>query len=205
MTRNWCGAGTNGGACWCSARSRIRRTGRLPSWRVVCRSSRLSRKTWTTCMSALAAQACCICMAACRRRAVSPVVRRTSLRWASPTNPKAGAGGLIRPGVVWFGESLPEDVLAGAFAAARACDLLLAIGTSGLVQPAARIPALARQAGARVVQVNPAPTALDDDCTWSLRGAAGVILPQLLASASMLPNAPVRGGQCAADQGRAGP
>lgn len=117
----------------------------------------------------------------------------------------ARCGGLIRPGVVWFGESLPEDVLAGAFAAARACDLLLAIGTSGLVQPAARIPALARQAGARVVQVNPAPTALDDDCTWSLRGAAGVILPQLLASASMLPNAPVRGGQCAADQGRAGP
>ncbi len=117
----------------------------------------------------------------------------------------ARCGGLIRPGVVWFGESLPEDVLAGAFAAARACDLLLAIGTSGLVQPAARIPALARQSGARVVQVNPTATALDDDCTWSLRGAAGLVLPRLLASASMLPHAPVRGGQGAADQGRSGP
>lgn len=89
-------------------------------------------------------------------------------------------GGLVRPGIVWFGESLPEDVLAAAFAAARACDLLFAIGTSGLVQPAARIPFLAKQAGAKVVQVNPTATALDDDCTWSLRGAAGMILPQLL-------------------------
>jgi NAD-dependent deacetylase len=91
-----------------------------------------------------------------------------------------GCGGLVRPGIVWFGESLPEDVLAAAFAAARACDLLIAIGTSGLVQPAARIPWLARQAGATVVQVNPMATALDDDCTWSLRGAAGLIMPRLL-------------------------
>lgn len=89
-------------------------------------------------------------------------------------------GGAMRPGVVWFGEGLPEDVLESAFAAARACDLLFAIGTSGLVQPAARIPVLARQAGAKVVQVNPTATALDDDCSWSLRGAAGVIMPSLL-------------------------
>ena len=117
----------------------------------------------------------------------------------------AQCGGLIRPGVVWFGESLPSAVLDAAFAAARACELLLAIGTSGLVQPAARIPSLARQAGARVLQVNPAPTALDDDCTWSLRGAAGAIVPRLLASVSVLPHTAVRGGHGAADQGRAGP
>jgi len=92
-------------------------------------------------------------------------------------------GGLVRPGIVWFGESLPEDVIAAAFAAARACDLLIAIGTSGLVQPAARLPWLARQAGATVVQVNPTATALDDDCTWSLRGAAGVIMPRLIETA----------------------
>jgi len=89
-------------------------------------------------------------------------------------------GGTVRPGIVWFSENLPEDVLAASFAAARACDLLFAIGTSGLVQPAARLPWLARQAGATVVQVNPTATALDDDCTWSLRGAAGVIMPRLL-------------------------
>ena len=92
-------------------------------------------------------------------------------------------GGAIRPGVVWFGESLPEDALDSAFAAARTCDLLFAIGTSGLVQPAARIPWLAKQAGAKVVQVNPMATALDEKCTWTLRGAAGAIIPSLLQSA----------------------
>lgn len=92
-------------------------------------------------------------------------------------------GGAIRPGVVWFGEALPEDALRSAFAAARACDLLLAIGTSGLVHPAARIPWLPKQACAKVVQVNPTVTALDEDCTWSLRGAAGAIMPKLLQAA----------------------
>ena len=92
----------------------------------------------------------------------------------------AHCGGLVRPGIVWFGESLPEEVLTAAFAAAKACDLLFAIGTSGLVQPAARMPWLARQAGAYVVQVNPTETALGEECTWSLRGAAGAILPQIL-------------------------
>ncbi len=90
-------------------------------------------------------------------------------------------GGPVRPGVVWFGESLPEEVLDSAFAAAAACDLLLAIGTSGLVHPAARIPVLARQTGAKLVQINPTATALDDQCTWTLRGAAGAILPRLLS------------------------
>jgi len=89
-------------------------------------------------------------------------------------------GGSIRPGVVWFGESLPEEALAVAFTAAQACDLLFVIGTSGLVQPAARIPLLANEAGAKLVQINPTPTMLDEECTWSLRGAAGVIMPNLL-------------------------
>lgn len=89
-------------------------------------------------------------------------------------------GGPVRPGVVWFGEGLPQQVLDAAFTTARACDLLFAIGTSGLVQPAARIPWLAKQAGAKVVQINPTATALDDQCTWLLRGAAGAIMPSLL-------------------------
>ena len=114
-------------------------------------------------------------------------------------------GGLIRPGVVWFGESLPPDVLDAAFTAAQSCDLLIAIGTSGLVQPAARIPSLARQVGASVLQINPTPTALDDDCDWSLRGAAGRVLPRLLLSAQMLAHAAVRSGQGAADQAGAEP
>ena len=89
----------------------------------------------------------------------------------------------VRPGVVWFGEDLPVKDLSRAFAAAGKCDVLFAIGTSGLVQPAAGIPSLARQAGAKVVQVNPMGTQLDDACTWSLRGAAGVAMPNLLLAA----------------------
>lgn len=92
-------------------------------------------------------------------------------------------GGPVRPGVVWFGESLPEHELSRAFSSAQQCDVLLVIGTSGLVQPAARLPALARQAGAMVVQVNPLSTPLDQVSTWSLYGQAGVILPRLLQSA----------------------
>ena len=91
--------------------------------------------------------------------------------------------GSVRPGVVWFGGNLPEKVLDHSFAAANACDVLFVIGTSGLVQPAARIPSLARQAGAKVVQVNPMGTQLDDACTWSLRGAAGVVMSNLLQAA----------------------
>ena len=92
-------------------------------------------------------------------------------------------GGSVRPGVVWFGEELPVKKLGQAFSAASECDVLFAIGTSGLVQPAAGIPLLASQAGAKVVQVNPIGTQLDDACTWSLRGAAGEVLPKLLQAA----------------------
>ncbi|MDO8263275.1 MAG: NAD-dependent deacylase [Gallionella sp.] len=92
-------------------------------------------------------------------------------------------GGFIRPDVVWFGEDLPVRELNRAFTAAKECDVLFAIGTSGLVQPAARIPSLAKQAGARVVQINPTSTGLDRECTWTLRGAAGEILPSLLQAA----------------------
>jgi NAD-dependent deacetylase len=92
-------------------------------------------------------------------------------------------GGPIRPGVVWFGESLPTDVLNAAFAAAEHCDVLISIGTSGLVYPAASIPVLAQRAGAKVVQINPSSTPLDAESAWSLRGVAGVVMPQLLKAA----------------------
>ena len=92
-------------------------------------------------------------------------------------------GGAIRPGVVWFDEDLPAKELNHAYAAVRDCDLLFAIGTSGLVQPAAGIPSLARQAGAKVAQVNPMVTQLDGGCNWSLQGAAGMVMPKLLQAA----------------------
>ena len=91
--------------------------------------------------------------------------------------------GPIRPGVVWFGEALPDAAWQRAVEAARHCDLLLSVGTSALVYPAAELPQIAVRNGATVIQVNPAPTALDDIADWNLHGAAGEVLPALVAAA----------------------
>lgn len=92
-------------------------------------------------------------------------------------------GGRVRPGVVWFGEPLPAGAWRKAEAAASACDLLLVVGTSGLVQPAASLPWIARQTGASVVVIDPHPTAIDEICTRSLRGKAAEVLPHLVHAA----------------------
>lgn len=97
--------------------------------------------------------------------------------------PACICGDFVRPGVVWFGEDLPVRELRQAYQAAQECDMLFAIGTSGVVLPAARIPSLAKQAGACVVQINPTSTTLDHECTWLLHGAAGNIMPCLLQAA----------------------
>ncbi len=64
----------------------------------------------------------------------------------------------LRPGVVWFGEMLPPGALEAAFEAARRCDVMLVIGTSGVVQPAASLGETAKMHGARLVEINPNPT-----------------------------------------------
>lgn len=103
---------------------------------------------------------------------------------AEPGRPPrcARCGNLLRPGVVWFGELLPAGVLASAEAAAAACDLMLVVGTSGQVWPAAGLVHTARSEGARVVVVNPAPTELDDLAHAVLGGTAAELLPLLLAT-----------------------
>ncbi len=90
-------------------------------------------------------------------------------------------GSWLRPDVVWFGEMLDPDVLVRAEEAASACDLMLVIGTSGLVYPAAGLPALARRRGARVVVVNPNGSGLDALADVVVRATAAVALPALLA------------------------
>lgn len=90
-------------------------------------------------------------------------------------------GNLVRPGVVWFGEALPCAVFEAAEQAARHCALMLVVGTAGAVYPAAGLAHQARAAGARVVVVNPAASALDGAAHLCLRGAAGDLLPSLLA------------------------
>jgi NAD-dependent deacetylase len=86
-------------------------------------------------------------------------------------------GNMLRPDVVWFGEALPLQALAAAEEAAAACDLMLVVGTSGVVYPAA---GLAHTAAGKVVIINPDPTELDDAADAVLRGKAAQLLPQLL-------------------------
>ena len=97
--------------------------------------------------------------------------------------PRCGqCGAPLRPDVVWFEEMLPEDALVAAEGAARRCDVLLVVGTSAEVYPAAALPALAQRSGARVVEINPTATALSAAADHVLRGASGAMLPALVAA-----------------------
>ena len=87
-------------------------------------------------------------------------------------------GGLLRPDVVWFGESLPQEVLEAAWAAAARCKLILVIGTSAVVQPAGSLPLVALENGARLVEINPAETPLSARAHEILRGPAAEALPR---------------------------
>ncbi len=89
-------------------------------------------------------------------------------------------GNLRRPDVVWFGEALPSQALAAAEQAARSCDLMLVIGTSGLVYPAAGLAHVARRQGAMVVVINPSETELDEVAHLCVHERAAQCLPWLL-------------------------
>jgi len=88
---------------------------------------------------------------------------------------------LVRPGVVWFGEMLPLHALDAAERAAKACRVMLVVGTSGAVWPAAGLASLARRVGAWVAIVNPSASEIDDQAHAVLRGTAAQVLPLLLA------------------------
>jgi NAD-dependent deacetylase len=97
----------------------------------------------------------------------------------------ATCGALLRPAVVWFEEALPMTEYARAERAAREADLVLVVGTSSLVYPAASLPFTALQAGAYVVEINPERTPLSEAVSECLAGPAGVVLPDLLAAAGI--------------------
>ena len=93
----------------------------------------------------------------------------------------AACGNMLRPGVVWFGEHLPADALAQAEAAVQACDLMLVVGTSGIVYPAAGLVFQAHQRGATIVIINPEATELDMLAQERLQAPAAQVLPAILA------------------------
>jgi NAD-dependent deacetylase len=88
-------------------------------------------------------------------------------------------GGILRPNVVLFGEALPAQALDDAREAAEHCDVMLVVGTSVVVEPAASLPFVAVASGALVVEVNPATTALTGLAHYSVQSPAGTALPVL--------------------------
>lgn len=98
-----------------------------------------------------------------------------------PLLPHCGqCGGLLRPHIVWFGESLQKEDLARCANQLQTCDVLLVIGTSGVVYPAAGFAAIAKEAGAYVIEVNLDPTPQSDLVDIALCGRAKDVVPLLL-------------------------
>ena len=106
---------------------------------------------------------------ACRRVAGGELAPRCRL-----------CGGVLKPATISFGQAMPHDVMVRAQAAVESCDLLLAVGSSLVVEPAASLPRVARQAGARLIIVNREPTPLDGIADVVVRGELGAILPALV-------------------------
>jgi len=86
---------------------------------------------------------------------------------------------LLRPHVVWFGEALDPDILALAIKEIKTTEILLVVGTSATVQPAASLIWIAKENGAFLIEVNSEPSEATPIMDISLRGKAGEILPQL--------------------------
>lgn len=88
--------------------------------------------------------------------------------------------GRLRPGVVWFGEDLPDGAWKTAIAEVKSCDVLISVGTSGVVRPAADIPEIAMAAGVTVIHVNLTDVSLGNPNELMLVGSAVEVLPLLL-------------------------
>lgn len=101
-----------------------------------------------------------------------------------PSLPACSAcGALLRPHVVWFGEMLDPEVLTAAYGAIEDCELMLIIGTSGTVEPAASMGLAARKHGAFLAEINLEPTPYSRAYDLSVTGKAGSILPTLVEQA----------------------
>jgi len=95
----------------------------------------------------------------------------------------AACGAPLRPGVVWFGESLDPTTLARAWDCATDADVCLVVGTSALVHPAASLPLVTLERGGRIVEVNPEETPLTAHAAVSVRGGAAATVPALVDGA----------------------
>ncbi|RJS70486.1 MAG: NAD-dependent deacylase [Candidatus Syntrophoarchaeum sp. WYZ-LMO15] len=94
--------------------------------------------------------------------------------------PLCACGGVLRPDAVLFGEAIPFDALVSSRKEAEACDLMLVIGTSGIVQPAASMPLVAKDSGAKVVEINPEETPITFIADIFVKGGAGRVLSDII-------------------------
>ena len=94
--------------------------------------------------------------------------------------PVCHCGSLVRPAVVWFGEMLPPGTFERAADAVEEAEVVIVVGTSGLVQPAASLPSIGRRAGAILAEINPDITPISDSVDFFLQGPSGVVLSTLM-------------------------
>ena len=119
------------------------------------------------------------CLGCGARQPTGPVLDRVRAGEADPAC--EDCGGILKSATISFGQALVPSVLDRAVDAARGCDLMLAVGTSLTVHPAAGLCDLATGFGARLVIVNAEPTPYDDDAAAVLRDPIGEVLPRLVA------------------------
>jgi len=95
--------------------------------------------------------------------------------------PICKCGKMLRPDVVWFGETLPQDVWSEAMMQANSCNVMFVVGTSLAVSPANMLPVYAKQNGATIIEVNPEETLMSKSMDLSIRSTSAKALPELLS------------------------
>jgi len=103
--------------------------------------------------------------------------------------PRCSCGGIYKPDCVFFGEMIPPQHLLRSEQVASNCDIMLVVGTSAVVQPAAFMPVIAKQAGAKIIEVNPERTALSQRTSdYTIMGSAGPVINELVSKIEQLRN-----------------
>jgi NAD-dependent deacetylase len=105
---------------------------------------------------------------------------QTRLDVEMPPRCKICGGTFLKPTVVLFGEALPQVAIEQALALARQADVMLVVGSSLVVRPAAHIPLVAIRSGAQMVVINPEPTPFDELAAVVIRGKSGEVLPEIV-------------------------
>jgi NAD-dependent deacetylase len=101
---------------------------------------------------------------------------------ASRLPPRCACSGILRPDAVFFGEMIPTVALWRSQEIASQCDVMLVVGTSAVVQPAASMPVIAKESGAIVIEINLEPTALTGSISdYLIRGKAGDVMNRIIS------------------------